>query len=555
MFTASLCRRYSPKMKWVVIYFHLIFAELVADSKQISKQQEIVFNNEGEASVPLPLDRSSLSVLLLSVPSSGHLSPVLALGEELARRGYNVTLCLSNDSNFSEKIRNRIIQVGVRFLATGQSNLKTAMRENVGTGAVPFEVLRKLPSVLGNEAEIILSFLDTFVKQNKVDVIVGEEFLSVALACASFRYQIPTIFMSSTLQVMPYTYPPWPWPGQASGSVSDNLMFLQRLWIPLERLVVSVLLNYAFLPPQLDKIKHFCNNRSHSYFSSAPSTHLPQIIPSSIGLEYPRTISSLTHYVGPVLTKSPDPLPANLEVWLKEKENNSVIFISMGSHMHLSERMGATIINSIAKTNYSAVWTLINSDTLLEGQEIDQNRFFITNWVPQLSVLGNGAIRMAILHGGANGIHEALYNEVPIIVLPHFGDQMYLAGRVYHNNLGVYIPSTELSVSSISAAIKQIDDNISYYHLNIERLKRIFIQAGGVERAADLVEYYEAVGCSHLVPAYAKYNWNFVQYYNIDVYLLLSILLSLFLYVCCSLCKCALRRFIYMSYHRKLKME
>lgn len=341
----------------------------------------------------------------------------------------------------------------------------------------------------------------------------------------------------------------WPWPGQLSGSVSDNLTFLQRLLIPLERLVGSILLNYLLLPPQLDKIKHFCNNISHSYFTSAPSTHLPQIIPSSIGLEYPRTISSLTHYVGPVLTKCPDALPADLQSWLNKKEDNSVIYISMGSHMPVSKQMGAAVIIAIAKTSYSAVWTVINSGALVEGQEIDQNQFFITNWVPQLSILGDSAIRMAILHGGTNGIHEALYNEVPIIVLPHFGDQMYLAGRVYHNNLGVYIPSTELSATSISAAIKEIDDNMSYYSLNIKRLKRIFIQAGGVERAADLVEYYEAVGYSHLVPAYAKYNWNFVQYYNIDVYLLSTILLSIFLCICCSCCKCAWRKFILYMCH------
>ena len=228
-------------MKWfILVCSHLIFAELAADAKQ----KEVLFNKEGV--IPRPLDGSSaLNVLLLSVPSSGHLSPVLALGEELKRRGHNVTLCVSNDTKFSEKIRDRVTHVGVRFLARGQSNLKTAMGESVGTGALPFEVLRKLPSALGNEAEIILSFLETFVKENKVDIIVGEEFLSVALACASFRYQIPTIFMSSTLQVMAYSYPPWPWPGQLSGSVSDNLRFLQRLLIPLERLVGSVLLNYV----------------------------------------------------------------------------------------------------------------------------------------------------------------------------------------------------------------------------------------------------------------------------------------------------------------------
>ena len=44
------------------------------------------------------------------------------------------------------------------------------------------------------------------------------------------------------------------------------------------------------------------------------------------------------------------------------------------------------------------------------------------------------------------------------------------------------------------------------------------MQAGGSEKAADLVEFYEEVGYEHLVPAYAKYEWTWVQYYSVDVY-------------------------------------
>ena len=268
---------------------------------------------------------------------------------------------------------------------------------------------------------------------------------------------------------------------------------------------------------------------------------MPQIVPSVIGIEYPRTISPLTHYVGPVLTKTPDPLPTDLQVWLSEQHTRSVIYISMGSHMPLSEESGAAIINGIAKTGYSAVWALRNS-SLLETLTIrlDRSKLFVTNWAPQLSVLNHRAIRMAILHGGANGVHEALYNQVPVILLPTFGDQMFLAGRVRHNQLGVHISANNLSSSSISDAINEIDSG--NYVGNLRRLKKMIMLAGGVERAADLVEHYQDVGYSHLVPAYAKYDWNWIQYYNVDVYLVLATLLGLFLYTIFWCCKCAYRK-------------
>ena len=51
----------------------------------------------------------------------------------------------------------------------------------------------------------------------------------------------------------------------------------------------------------------------------------------------------------------------------------------------------------------------------------------------------------------------------------------------------------------------------------VQRLRRMFQEAGGVERAADLIEHYCEVGYDHLVPAYAKYEWTWIQYYNADV--------------------------------------
>jgi glucuronosyltransferase len=437
------------------------------------------------------------------------------------------------------RIRDKVAKIGVKLIATGQSRFGDLKGVNV---AKSLSGVSTFTSVLGHEAEIILEFMDSYIQQNGVDVIIGEEFLSMALACISRRHQIPIIFLSTTLQHMPYTYPSWPWPGITSKAVSDNLNFQQRFLVPLNRLMGGVFWNYIVFILHLNRLGKFCPGLSDQFLCSAPGTHLPQIIPSVIGVEYPRTISPLTHYVGPVLTKSPDPLPTDLQLWLSEKHDRSVIYISMGSHVPTSEELGSTIVSVIAKSNYSAVWALRNN-SLLETLtiQLDRSKLFVTSWAPQLSVLGHRAIRMAILHGGANGVHEALYNEVPIVVVPQFlGDQIMIANRISHYKLGVHIPATNLSLSSISGAIREIDDGD--YVSNIHRLKKIFIQAGGVKRAADLVEHYEDVGYSHLVPAYAKYDWTWIQYYNVDVYLLLGTLLGLVLYASFRCCKCACSR-------------
>ena len=76
---------------------------------------------------------------------------------------------------------------------------------------------------------------------------------------------------------------------------------------------------------------------------------------------------------------------------------------------------------------------------------------------------------MAIVHGGMNGIHEALYNEVSLILTPFSGDQMSDTGRVHHHSLGIHLQESDITVSGIANAIKRVDEG--NYRENVKRLK------------------------------------------------------------------------------------
>ena len=62
-----------------------------------------------------------------------------------------------------------------------------------------------------------------------------------------------------------------------------------------------------------------------------------------------------------------------------------------------------------------------------------------------------------------------------------------------------------------------------------------------MDRAADLVEHYYDVGYDHLIPAYAKYNWSWVQYYNVDVHAVVLLTLIVSGYLVVKLCQCVCR--------------
>ena len=220
----------------------------------------------------------------------------------------------------------------------------------------------------------------------------------------------------------------------------------------------------------------------------------------------------------------------------------------MGSVLTPSKETGLAIVIGINATKYSVLWSLMNQ-AVLEGLKLDPQRFFISSWTPQLSVLQHKAISMAIMHGGMNGINKALYNGVPIIALPFNGDQGVTSGILHHHGLGIKLDWQNVTPERIEESVNCIESG--NYHKRASSIRKMFLQAGGAERAADLVEFYEEVGYEHLVPAYAKYEWSWVQYYNVDVYALLLCTALLCMYCTVRLCSCVCRR----CAGRKVKKE
>ena len=181
-------------------------------------------------------------------------------------------------------------------------------------------------------------------------------------------------------------------------------------------------------------------------------------MPTVIGFEYPRTISPLTHYVGAILSKNPQNMSTELETWLDSKPERSVAFVSMGSVAQLSAEHGKAIVIAIQVTGHSAIWSpRENNRYILEGLELDKERFSILSWVPQLAVLQHKAISLAILQGGMNGVHEAIYFGVPVITVPFVNDQADVSARVDHHGVGIQLLRSHLTTNNLVASINTLE--------------------------------------------------------------------------------------------------
>ena len=537
----------APNHELLLLLVSTVSLFCVCPVKAMLKKEPTKLEGHVEA---MAKSKGALNVLLIVLPTAGHMNPSLALGEELVRRGHNVTILTNTDPTTEKKTMGKVKVRGMTYMSAGESVVAAQLAAKAKTFKQEpsvFTLMQKLLTYLPQEIATLGKFLDGYLAINSVDIMVGVEFVEPALRCIGTQRNIKTTILSTTLQYQPHTVPHWPWPGVIAGSTSDNLTFLQRLKLTLMGTAIQFFFINIIGRFMFNSVQAYCPSVTLTQATAAAGVYMPQIVPSVIGFEYPRTISPLTTYVGPVLTRNPDPISAELQVWLDSKEEQSVVYVSMGSHTILSKEQGSAILNGVLPTNYSLLWSLRESNQdILDGVKVDNKRVHLLRWAPQLAVLGHRAMRMAIVHGGMNGIHESLYNEVPLIVIPGNGDQMANAGRIHHQGLGIHLQDFNVTGSSVFEAIKQIDEGA--YRNNIQRLKKSFIDGGGRERAAELIEFYAEVGYSHLVPAYAKYDWSWVQYYNADVYLVVTLIVVFVSYLtvkCCScVCKSVLcRRF------------
>lgn len=80
----------------------------------------------------------------------------------------------------------------------------------------------------------------------------------------------------------------------------------------------------------------------------------------------------------------------------------------------------------------------------------------IRKWFPQNDILAHPNVILFISHGGLFGTSESLYNGVPLLLLPFFGDQLRNAHRISMAGYGKYITLDEVTKDTLVKMINEI---------------------------------------------------------------------------------------------------
>jgi zeaxanthin glucosyltransferase len=408
--------------------------------------------------------------------ATGHLNPMTTLGHELQQRGHRVTLFGIPDA------RSKTLAAGLEFWAIGEAEFPAGsssasfakLGELSGLAALKYTItlfqqltimlLREAPQAIESAGIEVLLVDQTSFGGSTVADFLKLPFISVASALMLNRETgIPPINTS-------WSYSP-AWWAQLRNRFGYRL--LSRITQPIVKTVAQYRQEWK-LPPHLEP------NDTYS--------KLAQISQQTAEFEFPRQhLPQCFHFTGPY--SCPDSRePASFP--FEQLTGQPLIYASMGTIQNQLSGIFEKIAQACVGLDAQLVIALGGGSDPASLSDLPGSPL-VVGYAPQLELLQKATL--TITHAGMNTALESLSNGVPMVAIPIANDQPGVAARIAWTGTGEAIELTKLTSSRLQAAVKRVLTEDSYKQ-NALRLKTAISRAGGVSRAADIVEQVARTG-------------------------------------------------------------
>lgn len=388
-------------------------------------------------------------IAFFSIPAQGHTNPTLEVVKELIRQGHEVRYYSY------ESMKEKIISTGAEYVSCDaydfEQNISPADGKRIA------EDMSFAIEVLVNSTLALDEALLEEIKEWSPDCIVAD---SMALWGKLIAQKLEIPFVSSTTT--------FAFNQQSSkvmkGSLKDLVKVILQMRKAKKHLKRLQERGYP-IKSVLDIIQNDNNTHTIVYTS-------PEFQPCA------ETFSARYVFVGPSIR------PATCEI---EKTREKLIYISMGTVNNDMLSFYMNCIESLKDTDYQVIISVggqVDSGelTALTGAYGIQADIFIVPFVDQIAVLEKADAFLT--HCGMNSVSEALYYEVPLVMLPQTNEQKGVAFRVAELGAGVY-----LKVES-KEAIKEAFDNVlnqTEYKKQAGKISEDFKKCGGCQAAVEKI--------------------------------------------------------------------
>ncbi|HEY2592537.1 MAG TPA: glycosyltransferase [Chloroflexota bacterium] len=432
----------------------------------------------------------SRSVLSVGIPAVGHLNPLLRQAVELRRRGWRVAL--ASTTEMREHVARefpsvRFVDLGAHPASlAGNTRLQASVSARTSFLSGTMDIMRAVNALWPT----MFDGLVDEIRRDRPDVLVVDLFTVAGMDAAEVHglpYVVnnPDLLPAISVDLLPAAGDV---PLLFSGRSISQVTTLDRLLNPARRALASTVYDLT-LGADLNR-----RRRARGLKPRRMTRRLARVLimtNSAFGLEYSRPLPPLLQMVGPMLDEpGANPLPDGLRGWLDS--GPPVVFVNLGTLARPDADLVGRIAQALDTPEFRALWVL--RDTLPTSLPASVR---IERWVSsQFEVLAHPNVRVFVSHCGINSVHESLFAETPIVGLPMLADQRDMAIRVEDAGAGISLDKQTLSPAMLRQAIATVLHEPRFVR-NIAPIRSSFVLAGGVRRAADLIEHAAAVGVDH----------------------------------------------------------
>ncbi|GFE69554.1 glycosyltransferase [Chroococcus sp. FPU101] len=415
---------------------------------------------------------------IICPPISGHLNPLIALGQELKIRGHCITFVHVPD------IESKIREAGFNFQSIGQVDYPVGAMKNYFDQLSQLRGLAELRFTLqcGQKlAEMICREAPAVLKKENIELLLVDQNEPAGSTVAE-ALGIPFVTICSSLALnrepgIPPVFTPWHYHHSGWSSLRNQL-------------------GYALFDQIIRPINQAINQYRRQWQLSPIRTpddtfsQLAQISQQPPAFDFPRrSLPKCFHYVGPFRNFA---LDENSLAELKQTQI-PLIYASLGTLHNRKPEIFENIAAACANLDVQLIISLGGGSRVTEYANLPGNPK-VVEYLPQEElnqILSQASL--VITHAGFNTVLESFSYGVPVVALPMTMDQPATASRISWLKAGEVIPLSQLTIPKLHQAIKKVLTDNSY-HQNAIKLKTSIHQSGGVIRAADLIEQVITTG-------------------------------------------------------------
>ncbi len=403
---------------------------------------------------------------LLCPAETGHLNTMLPLGQELQRRGHQVTFFGIVDAEA------KVLAAGLEFRSIGAAEFPLGASEELFAKLGKLSGLAALKYTLDwieSSAKIFLKHGPDQLKQAKVEALLVDQIAPEGGIVADLL-DIPFVTICSAL---PFNQEPTIPP------LFTTWIYNPAGWAVLRNQIVYLLVNPFTKPMQ--KLRSDYRQLWQLPPEISADSQLAILTQQPAEFEYPRqTLPTYFHFTGPYhnqTSRKPVDFP-----W-DQLNGKPLIYASMGTLQNqltdVFQAIAAACVDLDVQLVISLGGAKVEDLPALPGHPI------VVSYAPQLALLERAAV--AITHAGMNTALECLTYGVPMVAIPVTNDQPGVAARIAWIGAGEIVPLNKLTAARLKTALELVLTT-PRYRQNAVRLQQSIAQAGGVQRAADIIE-------------------------------------------------------------------